>query len=139
MGTFATGFLLITFGRKTILQFGTLLAGISNILIFIGFFIQARSDEDSSPGELFILLGLFLYMAVFGVSLGPVVWLYIPEIVQPKVVPFSTATNWISCALVIIMFPILSEKVLDDDPTALFGFFGAWCIASFVINMKFVV
>ena len=111
LGTFATGFLLITFGRKTILQFGTLFAGVSNVLIFIGFFLQEHTDAGKDSGQLFILLGLFLYMAVFGVSLGPVVWLYIPEIVQPKIVPFSTATNWITCSMVIILFPIMKENV----------------------------
>lgn len=98
------------FGRKSILQFGTLCAGISNILLFIGFFLQKHTDSKDS-GQLFVLLGLFFYMAVFGVSLGPVVWLYIPEIVQPKIVPFSTATNWISASLIILLFPILSDNV----------------------------
>jgi hypothetical protein len=100
--------------------------------------MQGNSDDDTS-GSVFVLLGLFLYMAVFGVSLGPVVWLYIPEIVQPKVIPFSTASNWISCSLVIILFPILSEKVLGGHPTALFGFFGAWCLVSFIVDMKVVI
>ena len=50
-------------------------------------------------------------MAVFGLSLGPVVWLYIPEIVQPRIVPFSTATNWIIASIVIILFPILTDNL----------------------------
>ena len=86
-----------------------------------------KHTDSGDAGQLFILLGLFLYMAVFGVSLGPVVWLYIPEIVQPKIVPFSTATNWISCSLIIILFPILSDDVFDHDPTYLFAFFCFSC------------
>ena len=58
---------------------------------------------------------------------------------QPKIVPFSTATNWISCSMVIILFPILTENVLSDNPTILFAFFAGWCILSFVFNMKFVI
>lgn len=112
MGTFLTGFLLLKFGRKTILQFGTIMAGVSNILIFVGFMLNSRLGEEES-GQPLILLGLFLYMGVFGISLGPVVWLYIPEIVQPNVVPFSTAANWISCALVISLFPIITKNVLN--------------------------
>ena len=79
LGTFATGFLLIKFGRKAILQFGTLMAGLGNALVFLGFLLnQIDGSEDSTNGQIFILMGLFLYMGVFGVSLGPVVWLYIP-------------------------------------------------------------
>lgn len=85
------------------------------------------------------MVGLFLYMGVFGVSLGPVVWLYIPEVVQPKIVSFSTATNWICASLVIILFPILTENILDKNPGILFVFFAAWCGLSFVFNLKFVI
>lgn len=74
LATFVTSYLLTKFGRKTILLFGALFEGIACGLIMIGFLIQ-----DSSPaGEPLILMGLFLFMAVFGLSLGPVVWLYIP-------------------------------------------------------------
>ena len=136
--TFLTGFLLIKFGRKTILQFGTLMGGVSNALLFIGFLITNTFD-NTDLGQGFILTGLFMYMAVFGVSLGPIVWLYIPEIVQPKVVPYSTATNWITCSMVIILFPLLTDNVLKDDPTILFGIFGAWCLISFIFHVKFVI
>ena len=78
-------------------------------------------------------------MGVFGVSLGPVVWLYIPEIVQPKIVPFSTATNWICASLVIILFPILTDSILDNNPGVLFLFFGIWCVGSFIFNMKYQI
>ena len=54
------------------------------------------------------MVGLFMFMAAFGLSLGPVVWLYIPEIVQPKIIPYSTASNWISASIVIILFPIIT-------------------------------
>lgn len=70
-----TGILLAKLGRRTILLFGTLFEGLACALISIGFFIK---DSDSSASEAMILIGLFFYMAVFGLSLGPVVWLYIP-------------------------------------------------------------
>jgi MFS family permease len=140
LGTFATGFLLIKFGRKTILQFGTLMGGVGNILMFIGFVINNASDDpNANNGQFFVLIGLFLYMGVFGISLGPIVWLYIPEIVEAKVIPFSTATNWITASMIIILFPILTENVLNNNPSALFAVFAAWCFGSFVLQMKFVV
>ena len=86
-----------------------------------------------------ILIGLFFFMAVFGLSLGPVVWLYIPEIVEPSIVPFSTAANWISASLIIILFPIISDNVLNGNPAILFLFFTAWCFGSYVFNLLFVI
>lgn len=78
-------------------------------------------------------------MGVFGLSLGPVVWLYIPEIVQPNIIPYSTAANWISASLVISLFPILSEKLLGGNPGFLFIFFTVWCFGCFIFNIFFVV
>ena len=78
-------------------------------------------------------------MWVFGVSLGPIVWLYIPEVVQPQIVPFSTATNWICASLVIILFPILTDNVLDSNPAILFLIFTLVHLEALLFNMKFMV
>lgn len=101
--------------------------------------MPTSDDPDFVPtgaGPIIVVLGLFLFMAVFGLSLGPIVWLYIPEIVQPKIVPYSTAANWIGALIVIMFFPILSSS-LTTAP--LFIFFTAWCFCSFIFNHKFVV
>ena len=71
-------------------------------------------------------------MAVFGLSLGPVVWLYIPEIVQPKIVSYSTAANWITASLVIILFPVLPSGPL-------FIFFTVWTLGSAFFNYLYVL
>lgn len=104
MACFIVSYLLSRIGRKTILQFGTAVGAVSNGIIATGFFIH---DSNTTLGNVLILTGLVIYMANFGVSLGPVVWLYIPEIVQPKIVPFSTGLNWTGAALTMILFPIL--------------------------------
>lgn len=72
-----TSYLLTRLGRKTILQGGTLVAVISLLLIGIGFFVR---DSAESAGNVMVIGGLVIFMADFGLSLGPVVWLYIPEI-----------------------------------------------------------
>jgi MFS family permease len=136
LATFVTGYLLTKFGRKTILLYGSFFEGLACLIISIGFFIL---DDQEQLGQGFVLSGLFLFMAVFGLSLGPVVWLYIPEIVEPKIVPFSTAANWISAASVIIMFPIISDNVLNGNPAILFIFFTAWCFGSFLFNLKYII
>ena len=82
------------------LLLGPLVVGCATAIVMIGFLID--------DGKGLVVGGLFMFMFFFGMSLGPVVWLYIPEIVQSKIIPYSTASNWISASLVIILFPIIT-------------------------------
>jgi hypothetical protein len=70
-----SSFLLNRFGRKTILQFGTIGSAVANFIIFIGFYI---SNDKPSLSVVLILMALFYYMINFNLSLGPLVWMYIP-------------------------------------------------------------
>lgn len=84
-----------------------------------------------------IILGLALYVANFGMSLGPVFWLYIPEIVEPEMIPFPTLANWASSSLVVIFFPILTN--LFSSPLPLFIFFAGWGIVSYKVNGSYLI
>ncbi len=86
-----------------------------------------------------MLMGLFFFMAVFGITLGAVLWLYVPEVVEPKVVPFATALNWIAASIVIILFPILTDHAFGGDPGYLFIFFAAVCCFNWLFNIKYLV
>ena len=76
-------------------------------------------------------------MGNFGVSLGPVVWLYIPEIVEPEIIPFSTLANWTAASVVVITFPILSKAF--GTPVPLFIFFAVWSYTSVWVNRRWLV
>jgi len=80
-----------------------------------------------------------MFMGVFGLTLGPVVWLYIAESVQPRNIPYTTATNWITAALVIFLFPIATDALPGKNPAPLFMIFTVWCIGSAVFNQFFTV
>lgn len=121
-------------GRKTILQFGTLVAVISLVMIGIGFIIQ---DSSNTFASVLIISGLIIFMADFGLSLGPVVWLYIPEILEPNYIAFSTLANWATASLITIFFPILKESF--GSPSYLFLFYAAYSIAGLVFSQKFVI
>ena len=82
---------------------------------------------------------MFIYLIIFGFTLGPVVWIYLAEIAQPKMFSRATVVNWMCSASVVILFPILKENVLDGDPEVLFLFFSFWCGMSFVVNYFFLV
>lgn len=80
LASFIASILLAKLGRKIILQAGTLMATVTTSMVAIGFLVQ--SDNLSASNGL-VISGLVIYMANFGLSLGPVVWLYIAEIVEP--------------------------------------------------------
>lgn len=83
---------------------GSLIACVGCSIIAIGFFIQTNHPGISIN---LIIFGLVLFMANFGFTLGPVVWVYLPEIVHPNILPFATMINWASAALIMLLFPVI--------------------------------
>lgn len=134
LATIVSSYLLSRKGRVIILNIGTLVAALSLTLISLGFIFKSGIPD---LGTTFIMLGLFVYMLNFGVSLGPVVWLYIAEIVEPQIIPFSTLSNWAAASVVVILFPIL-EKAFGT-PIPLFLFFAIWSFASVIFNKRYLV
>jgi len=92
-------------GRKPILEGGLFFCGVACILLTIGFYLE---DDGSALSITFIIVGLFLFVTFYGFSLGTIVWLYIAEIVEPKMIPLTTAVNWLGSALITILFPIVT-------------------------------
>lgn len=85
-------------------QYGCIGAAVSCLVIALGFYIKSPS---SNIGLGFIILGLILFMANFGLTLGPVVWVYLPEIVQPDIMPYATGVNWGTAAFIMLLFPVI--------------------------------
>lgn len=131
-----TSYLLTVIGRKALLQIGSSMACVGCGIIAIGFFL-----ENVSPGTSIVLIifGLVLFMANFGFTLGPVVWLYLPEIVQPNILPYATMVNWASAALIMLLFPVIKETLPNKNPALLFLFFSIWSTLSFFFNKKFII
>lgn len=127
-----TSYLLSKLGRKIIIQVGTGVLAV--MLVFIGVGIWT---EDTSGGQVLVMVGMFVFMAAFGLSLGPIMWLYIAEIVEPRILPFTTLTNWVTSALVMTLFPIISSALGSKGP--LFLFYAVWAFASLMVNQKYMV
>lgn len=134
--TLLASYLLSYFGRRFILLWGTLVLGLISTLITIGFFIK---DSSSRDGAILEIVGLFLFLVIYGVSLGPVVGLYLPEIVQPTVIPYAIFLNWLASFIVSCFFPILVEVLPDQNPYPLFLFFSVCLALAFIFNAFYVV
>lgn len=46
-------------------------------------------------------------MVIYGMTIGPGVWLYVPEIVPHRIVPAATFMNWLGASLTVILTPII--------------------------------
>lgn len=93
--------LLKHFGRKTIIVVGFTICALSCISAGVGFHLAGKDGSS-----VLVLTGLFVFMASYGASVGPIVWLYIPEVVSPALVSVITTFNWIANSTVAIAFPI---------------------------------
>lgn len=72
--------------------------------LFIGF---AVNKPESKFLQILIIICLLAYITAFVITLGPITWLYIPEIVQPPTIPKSTMINWGLACIVITLFPMI--------------------------------
>ena len=82
-------------------------------------------------------MSLFLYMTTFGLTTGTIVWLIIPELVEPRIIPYSTMANLIGGTTIIMLFPIASAKF--GNKAYFFGFFFIWGLAALFVNHKYLV
>ena len=131
-----TACLLSRIGRKPILQFGTSSTILALLLTAIGYFIE-DGDEENEGAKILILVGYFIFMFMFGLSQGPVIFLYVPEIVNPQFVSIASFANWATAAVISILFPILSDAF--GTPAPIFTFFAVWCFISLLFNQKVLV
>lgn len=118
------------FGRRTLLLFGTFSISICNIVIGIAFLIL--DIYNWKPAVYIALVFIMIFMVLFGFTLGPVVWLHVPEIIPPRFVPFATCINWIGCSFTLMIAPVMIQAA--NSPYPVFFMFGVYCLAFSIIN-----
>lgn len=102
VGSVFASFLLTKIGRKKLLEMGSLAEAIGTCMIGVGFMNGSFT---------WILCGLIFFMTCFGLTLGPVVWIYLSEIAQPNILSLAIAANWVTCSLVMLFFPIIKKQL----------------------------
>jgi MFS transporter, SP family, arabinose:H+ symporter len=133
LATIVTVALLAGLGRKPLILLGNLSLAFIDIALGVLFLFK-----DWAPGGYIILTLLILYMAVYGLSLGPIIWLYVPEILPSKSVPLATMMNWLSSSICVILTPIVTEAN-GNNPFPVFFFFGGITLLLFIANCFLVV
>ena len=113
-------------GRKPLMLIGTAGMGIS--LLAMGRMAQHMTDPSAAAGPM--LLFIILYIACFGLSVGPVVWVILSEIyptgVRGRALGLATFFLWVADYIVTQTFPIMDAK-------------GSWFVAHFNHAFPFYV
>ena len=86
-----------------------------------------------------IISGMLLFKINFGLTVGTMVWMYIPEITQPHIVTLSTTIIWTVGAIISTMFPIVVSALPHQNPSPIYFFFGAYSFVELFINHRFIV
>jgi SP family arabinose:H+ symporter-like MFS transporter len=121
VATLFSAYILARIGRRMIILTGSGIIGIMDVIIGVVFLML---DRHWAPGFPLGMSLIMLFNVVYGLSMGPVVWLYIPEIAKKKIVPIATATYWVGCSLCVIVAPIITN--IMNTPYAVFLFFGVY-------------
>jgi len=127
VSTFAATFLLTFFGRKTLLW--TMSFAMCADLVGLG--IAFSFGENT--GSLQIVLVL-LFVVLFEFSLGPIVWIYMSEIMTDKGQSLGTLVNWLLTIAMAIATPILLKSIQGW----LFIVFGILCGVCGFFSLMFV-
>lgn len=122
-------------GRKKLLLYGLTGMTVATVLLGLGFALPSLSGIVA-----WVTLGsMFLYIASFAASFGPVLWVMLPELFPLKIrgsaVGVSSLSNWAANFTVALLFPVL---VAAFSQTPVFWGLGVMCVLA-MLFVYFVV
>ena len=108
------------FGRKILLFYGMI--GMSISLTLLAYLYKIK--------QIWVILSC-VFIIFFEISIGPIMWLYIAEIMTPRGAGFAYGLNWIF----VIIFAIISSLLFKDErqQNSYLGLSIFWCIGIFFI------
>lgn len=108
------------FGRKVILIIGEVIV-IVCLLTLAGLARYYRFHEGDQLIKDLQITFMLIFVFGFGMSLGPIVWLYIAEILPSSACSMTTLINWFSCALIGYGFNPVKEHIYIEGCFLIFG------------------
>ncbi len=109
-GGLYTASLLARHGRKHVLLWGLAILTVCNLMLGLVFISEENVEKDVWRTG-WKVLGCIVFFWVFGVSAGPIVWQYVPEIVEGNIVGLATLTNWTSVFVIVLIYPLMEARV----------------------------
>eukprot|EP01016_Furgasonia_blochmanni_P045503 TRINITY_DN642_c0_g1_i3.p1 TRINITY_DN642_c0_g1~~TRINITY_DN642_c0_g1_i3.p1 ORF type:complete len:543 (+),score=73.47 TRINITY_DN642_c0_g1_i3:74-1702(+) len=125
---FLCGVVIDKGGRRSLLFYGEI------ILTVVLFAFGILGFVDEVTVQKFLILAFVFF---FGMTLGPVTWIYIGEILPDKGISIAIAVNWLSTLAVAQGFQILSDTAITIN--GCFIIFGVVCLSGIIFSGGFVV
>jgi sugar porter (SP) family MFS transporter len=129
-------------GRRPLMILGT--AGMGASLLAMG--AMAQRTTDAGSGGAWMLLLIVLYIAAFGLSVGPVTWVILseifPTVVRGRALGLATFFLWVADYAVTQTFPMMDAKgqwlVRHFNHAFPFYLYAAFCAALVGVVWRFV-
>lgn len=141
-GSLFSVLLIKRIGRRPLLHFGTIVVIITNIVTAIGYLphfytIDSSGKSVISTGQIVpLMIFLFIFMLIYGVTLGPITFSYVPEMTPAKYVPVAIAANWVGAIITIVIFPILTNYI---SQAYLFFILTGLISIGCILNFRFLI
>lgn len=128
--TFASAPLVDKLGRKPLLLTSVTFMGISSALLGFGII---------SKNSVFSIVGTFTYITFFAIGLGPIPFLLVGEVTQPKAKALAQSwgvtMNWVATFVVGYTFPILKNSWIGGG---VYYIFTAMCAFSYFFIKRYI-
>ncbi len=129
-------------GRRPLMLAGT--AGMGLSLLFMGVLAQRMTDPSAASN--LMLAFILLYIACFGLSVGPVTWVILSEIfptaVRGRALGLATFFLWMADFTVIQTFPLMDAKdswfVKHFHHAFPFYVYAAFCVVLIVLVWRWI-
>lgn len=140
IASFFSSAIVARYGRKPITVFGNISLSLCLIIIATLFVVSDHSKGDPmrESGLIYAAVAfIILFMIGYTTTIGPVVWLYVPEMIPHSYVPIASIFNWLASSTCVIVTPYVLTAC--GSPYPVFFFFGAILFVFFVINITQLV
>lgn len=128
IATLFSGIVLKRYGRKKILVAG-------NIGIMLSILIISVLSIKSLGHTQFLPIPVFFYIIIYGLTIGPIVYVFSVEILPDIGVGIAILVNWLGAFLVALLFPPLAEFLTT---AVAFGAFGVYTVIALFVILIFV-
>lgn len=128
--TFIAAPLIDKLGRKPLLLISVMFMGILTAVIGAGII---------TASALLSIIGIFTYITFFALGLGPIPFLIVSEVTQPKAKAsaqsWGMTMNWLATFVVGFLFPILKNSSIGGG---VYFIFTVLCALTFMFILKFI-
>lgn len=105
------------YGRKYMASLGMYGLTIAHSTIGIAFLI---GNVFPTLSQILSLVGIVFYFYIFGMTYGPILWIWLAQALQPRQMGYAVIANWLSSAITTLLYPVAKQSVPNQGYIFLF-------------------